>query len=98
MPLVRFISPTDPRWLSTLATIERDLSVDTLVFRYRNEGSLDGSFTACSFWFIEALARFHQIEKARILFERCWATRIMLAYIRSSLVRVANIWAIFLKR
>jgi GH15 family glucan-1,4-alpha-glucosidase len=76
MPLVRFISPTDPRWLSTLATIERDLSVDTLVFRYRNEGKLDGldgsegSFTACTFWFIEALARSHQIEKARILFEK----------------------------
>jgi GH15 family glucan-1,4-alpha-glucosidase len=76
MPLVRFISPTDPRWLSTLATIERDLSVDTLVFRYRNEDNLDGldgsegSFTACTFWFIEALARSHQIEKARILFEK----------------------------
>jgi GH15 family glucan-1,4-alpha-glucosidase len=76
MPLVRFISPTDPRWLSTLAAIERDLTVDTLVFRYRNVGGLDGiggtegSFTACSFWFIEALARSNQIEKARILFEK----------------------------
>ncbi len=76
MPLVRFISPIDPRWLSTLAVIERDLTVDTLVKRYRSEGSVDGlegtegSFTACSFWFIEALARSRQVDKARLLFEK----------------------------
>jgi GH15 family glucan-1,4-alpha-glucosidase len=76
MPLVRFISPTDPKWLSTLAAIERELSVDTLVYRYRNHGGLDGldgeegCFTACSFWFIEALARSHQVEKAQLLFEK----------------------------
>jgi GH15 family glucan-1,4-alpha-glucosidase len=76
MPLVRFISPTDPKWLSTLAAIERELSIDTLVFRYRNEAGFDGVdgnegfFTACSFWFIEALARSHQVEKARVLFEK----------------------------
>lgn len=76
MPLVRFISPTDSRWLGTLAAIEKELTVDTLVFRYRNIGDLDGlpgdegSFTACSFWFIEALARSHQVEKAQILFEK----------------------------
>jgi GH15 family glucan-1,4-alpha-glucosidase len=76
MPLVRFISPTDPKWLSTLAAIERDLSVDTLVYRYRDKDGFDGiegdegSFTACCFWFIEALARSHQTEKARLLFEK----------------------------
>jgi GH15 family glucan-1,4-alpha-glucosidase len=76
MPLVRFISPTDPKWLSTLVAIERDLAVDTLVYRYRDKVGLDGlkgdegSFTACSFWFIEALARSHQMEKARLLFEK----------------------------
>jgi GH15 family glucan-1,4-alpha-glucosidase len=76
MPLVRFISPTDPKWLSTLAAIEKDLVVDTLVYRYRNEDNLDGlrtgegTFTACSFWFIEALARSGQLDKAQILFEK----------------------------
>lgn len=76
MPLLRFISPTDPRWLSTLEAIEKNLTVDTLVYRYRNEGRVDGldgdegSFTACSFWFIEALARSHQTDKARLLFEK----------------------------
>jgi GH15 family glucan-1,4-alpha-glucosidase len=76
MPLLRFISPTDPRWLSTLDAIEKNLTVDTLVYRYRDNGCVDGlagdegSFTACSFWFIEALARSHQIEKAQLLFEK----------------------------
>ena len=76
MPLVRFISPTDPKWLSTLAAIEKELTVDTLVYRYKDVDRLDGldgiegSFTACSFWFIEALARSHQTEKARLLFEK----------------------------
>lgn len=76
MPLVRFISPTDPRWLSTLEAIEKNLAVDTLVYRYKDDGRVDGlegeegSFTACSFWFIEALARSHQVEKAQLLFEK----------------------------
>jgi GH15 family glucan-1,4-alpha-glucosidase len=76
MPLMRFISPTDNQWLSTLAAIERDLVVDTLVFRYRSDQSLDGlrggegSFTACSFWYIECLARAHRIDEARLLFEK----------------------------
>ena len=35
MPLVKFIAPTDPRWVSTLRAIERDLVSDSLVYRYR---------------------------------------------------------------
>src|SRR5262245_35817227 len=35
MPLVRFVSPTDPRWISTLRAIERELVSDSLVYRYR---------------------------------------------------------------
>ena len=76
MPLVRFISPQDPRWLATLKAIEDDLAVDTLVYRYKTDGGWDGlageegAFTACSFWFIECLARSGQLEKARLLFEK----------------------------
>src|ERR1700692_4090997 len=76
MPLVRFISPTDGQWLSTLEAIERDLVVDTLVFRYRNDERLEGlrggegSFTACSFWYVECLARAHRVDQARLLFEK----------------------------
>jgi GH15 family glucan-1,4-alpha-glucosidase len=77
MPLMRFISPTDRRWLSTLDAIEKNLTEDALVYRYDNVSSpvdglrgTEGSFTACSFWFIECLARSHQTEKARLLFDK----------------------------
>jgi GH15 family glucan-1,4-alpha-glucosidase len=77
MPLMRFISPVDPRWLSTLRAIEKDLTEDALVYRYHTAGSpvdglsgSEGSFTACSFWFIECLARSHQTDKARLLFDK----------------------------
>ncbi|HEY4046065.1 MAG TPA: glycoside hydrolase family 15 protein [Acidobacteriaceae bacterium] len=76
MPLMRFISPRDPRWLSTLKAIEDELTVDTLVYRYKTETGLDGlagaegAFTACSFWFIECLARSGELDKARLLFEK----------------------------
>ncbi|HLW20505.1 MAG TPA: glycoside hydrolase family 15 protein, partial [Cyclobacteriaceae bacterium] len=41
MPLVRFISPKDPMWLSTLKVIEEDLVSDSLVYRYRHEKAAD---------------------------------------------------------
>jgi GH15 family glucan-1,4-alpha-glucosidase len=77
MPLMRFISPVDPRWLSTQDAIEKHLTEDALVYRYDNVAApidglsgVEGSFTPCSFWFIECLARSHQTEKARLLFEK----------------------------
>jgi GH15 family glucan-1,4-alpha-glucosidase len=77
MPMVRFISPVDPMWLSTMKAIEDHLVEDTLVRRYdvgRNRvdglpGS-EGSFTACSFWYVECLARAGDLEKAQLLFEK----------------------------
>lgn len=77
MPMMRFISPVDPMWLSTLDAIERNLVEDTLVYRYDISGNhvdglrgSEGSFTACSFWYIECLARSGQLDKAQLLFEK----------------------------
>lgn len=77
MPLMRFISPVDPMWLSTLSAIEKHLVEDTLVRRYEVEltkidglPGTEGSFTACSFWYVECLARAGQLEKAQLLFEK----------------------------
>jgi GH15 family glucan-1,4-alpha-glucosidase len=76
MPLIRFIGPTDPRWLSTLARIEQELVSDSLVYRYRNEDKLDGlnggegTFSMCTFWYVECLARSGQLNKARLYFEK----------------------------
>ncbi len=77
MPLVRFISPKDPRWLSTLKRIEEELSSDILIYRYRPEIaapdgfiSHEGTFSMCSFWYVECLSRSGQLEKARFFFEK----------------------------
>jgi GH15 family glucan-1,4-alpha-glucosidase len=72
-PLVRFISPTDPRWESTLQAIEQNLVDDSLVYRYRTPDGLvggEGTFCMCSFWFVECLARNGQVDKARFIFEK----------------------------
>jgi GH15 family glucan-1,4-alpha-glucosidase len=72
-PLVRFISPTDPRWLSTLRAIEQGLVDDSLVYRYKTEDGLigsEGTFCMCSFWLIECLARSGEVKRARFLFEK----------------------------
>jgi GH15 family glucan-1,4-alpha-glucosidase len=77
MPLMRFISPVDPMWLSTMKAVEERLVEDTLVRRYEAERTHvdgipggEGSFTACSFWYIECLARSGNLEKAQLLFEK----------------------------
>ena len=76
MPLVRIISPYDPRWQATLQAVEKELVTDTLVYRYNTEAYQDGidgsegTFSMCSYWYVECLARGGQIEKARLYFEK----------------------------
>jgi GH15 family glucan-1,4-alpha-glucosidase len=77
MPLVDFIAPRDPRWLSTLKAIENELVDDSLVYRYLPEAAAqdglegaEGTFCMCSFWFIECLARAGETDKARLYFEK----------------------------
>jgi GH15 family glucan-1,4-alpha-glucosidase len=76
MPLVKFVSPTDPRWLSTLDAIERELVSDSLVYRYNVGASPDGlagdegTFSICSFWYVEALTRAGRVDQARLAFEK----------------------------
>jgi GH15 family glucan-1,4-alpha-glucosidase len=77
MPLVRFVSAKDPRWLATLQAIEKTLVRDGMVYRYRNDDTridgldgTEGAFAACSFWYVECLARAGQVEKAHLEFEQ----------------------------
>lgn len=77
MPLVRFISPNDPRWRSTLKAIGEELATDSLVYRYRVgkafsdelEGG-EGTFSICSLWYVECIARGGDLKQARFLFEK----------------------------
>jgi GH15 family glucan-1,4-alpha-glucosidase len=76
MPLVKFISPTDPKWLSTLDALTASLVSDSLVYRYDPQASPDGvrgeegTFSVCSFWYVEALTRTGRLEEARLAFEK----------------------------
>ncbi|MGZ4308519.1 MAG: glycoside hydrolase family 15 protein [Gaiellaceae bacterium] len=76
MPLTKFIAPTDPRWLSTLDAITDELVSDSLVYRYDPEVSPDGltggdgTFSICTFWYVEALARAGRVDEARLAFEK----------------------------
>jgi len=76
MPLVGFIAPTDPLWQSTLRAMDIELVSDSLVYRYDPAASPDGlkgaegTFTICSFWYVDALARSGRLEDARLTFEK----------------------------
>ncbi len=77
LPLMRFISPRDPMWLSTLRAVESELVFDSLVYRYQTgDGHVDGlegdegTFNMCSFWYAECLSRAGDVQKARYNFEK----------------------------
>jgi GH15 family glucan-1,4-alpha-glucosidase len=74
---LHFLASSDPRWRSTLQAIEAQLVEEPFVYRYRSEllqqddmAGREGAFIACSFWYVEALARGGQVQKARLVFER----------------------------
>jgi len=74
---VRFISPHDPRMLATIDRTIEDLVSDSLVYRYEiGKGAGDGlsgsegTFSMCTFWLVEALARAGRLDEARLIFEK----------------------------
>ncbi|WP_369173978.1 glycoside hydrolase family 15 protein [Streptomyces sp. R28] len=76
MATVGFITPQDPMWTSTLGTMERELVSDSLVYRYNPEASPDGlrgsegTFSLCTFMYVDALARAGRTDKARLVLEK----------------------------
>ena len=75
-PLVKFVDGRDPRWTSTLDAVIGHLAHGPLVDRYdtdRYDDGLtcgEGSFTICSFWLVETLARAGRVEEARRSFDQ----------------------------
>jgi GH15 family glucan-1,4-alpha-glucosidase len=77
MPLTHYVTPLEPRWLSTMKAIDKELRLDVLIYRYRNhlenidglEGE-EGTFNMCSFWYIEALAKGGELDLAVESFEK----------------------------
>ena len=77
MPLVFFISPSDPRMIGTIDLTMAELVSDSLVHRYEmGRGAGDGltggegTFNMCTFWLVEALTRAGRLEEARFIFEK----------------------------
>ncbi len=76
MPLVKFIRARDPKFASTLRSIEQNLMGDGFVYRYLMDDALDGkegAFIACTFWHVIALALQNNIKKAAAIFENALA-------------------------
>ncbi len=77
MVLTRFAGSNDPRILQTIHRIQKELTSDSHVYRYNPElaandgfGSQEGTFSICSFWLVEALARAGRLEEARLVLEK----------------------------
>jgi GH15 family glucan-1,4-alpha-glucosidase len=76
MPLVGFVAPSDPMWQSTLRAMDAELVSDSLVYRYDPSASPDGlrgsegTFSMCTFWYVDALARSGRLNDARLTFEK----------------------------
>jgi GH15 family glucan-1,4-alpha-glucosidase len=76
MPLEGFIAPRDPMWVSTLKAMDAQLVSDSLVYRYNPAASPDGlhgdegTFSLCTYWYVDALARSGRLDEAVLTFEK----------------------------
>jgi GH15 family glucan-1,4-alpha-glucosidase len=76
MPLMGFVVPNDPRWQSTITAMNKTLVADSLVYRYDPDASPDGlpgsegTFSLCTFLYVDALARSGRLDEARLTFSK----------------------------
>jgi GH15 family glucan-1,4-alpha-glucosidase len=76
IPLLGFLPPDDPRVIGTVEAIQRDLTRDGFVERYRTHEGVDGLpsgegvFLPCSFWLVDALLMLERDDEAQALFEK----------------------------
>ncbi|GAC1486307.1 MAG: glycoside hydrolase family 15 protein [Pseudarthrobacter sp.] len=97
IPRVGFLPPDDPRVVGTIDAIQRELTEDGFVLRYRPADSDDGLpggegvFLACSFWLVQALLGAGRVAEATELFER-------LLELRNDVGLLSEEWAVTAKR
>jgi GH15 family glucan-1,4-alpha-glucosidase len=76
MPLMGFVVPNDHRWQSTMTAMDKTLVSDSLVYRYDPNASPDGlpgsegTFSLCTFLYVDALARSGRLDDARLTFSK----------------------------
>ncbi len=79
LPAMGFLPAEDPRIVGTCEAIGRELMGNGLIRRYRTEDAKDGlsgtegSFLACSFWYVDSLILQGRLAEARAMFERLLA-------------------------
>jgi len=75
---LNFTTAEDPRFISTVHVIERELKRGDYVFRYLEKddfGIPQNAFVVCTFWLIGAIAATGRTDAARALFEKLLAQR-----------------------
>ncbi len=75
--ITNFTGSKEPRMLATIQRIQQELTSGALVHRYNPQnaasdglGSQEGTFSACSFWLVENLARAGKVDEARLMLEK----------------------------
>ncbi len=73
MPLTGFIKATDPKFISTMEKVEKELkNRDGIFIRYKNDDGLkgkDNGFLLLSFWYVEDLILMGRLKDAKQTFE-----------------------------
>jgi GH15 family glucan-1,4-alpha-glucosidase len=95
LPELGLIDATDPRFVATLAAIERDLRDGDWLYRYRHRddfGRPETAFTICAFWYVNALALAGRREEAREHFERLLAHRTRLGLLSEDIDPATGEW------
>jgi GH15 family glucan-1,4-alpha-glucosidase len=98
IPLVGFLPATDPRVVSTVEAVERELLVNGFVLRYKttDDGAVDGltgregAFLACSFWLVDCLHMIGRTQDAEDMFERLLSVRNELGLLSEEYDTTAN--------
>ncbi|GLK75112.1 glucoamylase [Methylopila jiangsuensis] len=99
LPEIGLVSPKDPRFLGTLAEVERSLRFGNHLYRYRvpdDFGEPETAFTACTFWLINALAAVGREDEARAVFQDVLDHRTRLGLLSEGLhVGTGELWGNF---
>ena len=99
MSEVGFLPADHPRWRSTLDVVRRELKSGNHLFRYvaaDDFGAPTMAFTACTFWYVDALARAGELSEARELFDDLIAHRNRLGLLSEDLdPRTGELWGNF---
>lgn len=79
LPLVGFLPASDPRIVSTIEAVERELLEDGLLLRYRTKAGVDGlpageaAFLPCSFWLADCYVLVGRRDEAVALLDKLCA-------------------------